>query len=315
MRAVAACLPTAPGVYRFRDASGRSLYLGRAVNLRRRVRSYWSDLGGRQHLAPMVARVAAVEAVACASEHEAAWLERSLLERQLPPWNRTPGGQEVPVGIRLDTSARSPGLAVLHLDGNGVGLLSARPGAQMFGPYLGGSRVRLAVAGLHRVFPVSYASDRQAGALGDLARRRGISPADRTAFVGSLTAVLERDPEAVADLRARLTERRDAAAAAEAYELAGRIQAELIAVDWITCEQRAAALGNEDADLAGWADGVLVRFDIRGGRICGWRQFSRTASQARRWIAGTPPAWRDFAAQNARLAACLRQAAGQPVSL
>jgi excinuclease ABC subunit C len=202
----------------------------------------------------------------------------------------------------------------LHLDGNGAGPFAANPGARLFGPYLGGSRVRLAVAGLHRVFPVSYASDRQAGALGDLARRRGIRPSDRAAFAGSLTAVLERDPAAVADLRVRLTERRDAAAAAQAYELAGRIHAELLAADWITCEQRAAVLNGDDADLAGWADGVLVRFDIRGGKICGWRQFSRTASQARRWIAGTPPAWQDFAAQNARLAASLRQAAGQPLS-
>jgi excinuclease ABC subunit C len=52
-RAQAALLPSAPGVYRFRDAAGRVLYLGRAVSLRRRVTSYWGSLGepaARRHL-------------------------------------------------------------------------------------------------------------------------------------------------------------------------------------------------------------------------------------------------------------------------
>src|SRR5271157_752972 len=43
----AACLPLAPGVYRFRDQAGRVLYVGRAISLRRRVLSYWGDLGDR----------------------------------------------------------------------------------------------------------------------------------------------------------------------------------------------------------------------------------------------------------------------------
>src|SRR5260370_25616 len=95
--ASAARLPLAPGVYRFRDQAGRVLYAGRAVSLRRRVLSYWGDLGDRGHLAPMVARIARVEAVVCDSAHEAAWLERNLLQRRLPPWNRSVGGQAAEV--------------------------------------------------------------------------------------------------------------------------------------------------------------------------------------------------------------------------
>ena len=100
--------PLTPGVYRFRDQAGRVLYIGRAISLRRRVLSYWGDLGDRGHLAPMVARIARVEAVACDSAHEAAWLERNLLHRHLPPWNRSPGGQEAEVWIRLSAPPRSP---------------------------------------------------------------------------------------------------------------------------------------------------------------------------------------------------------------
>src|ERR1700736_5860998 len=94
-RSLAARLPNTPGVYRFRDASERVLYIGRAINLRRRVGSYWTQPDGR--LAEMVRRIARIEAVICKSEHEAAWLERNLLEQALPPWNKTAGGQEVPV--------------------------------------------------------------------------------------------------------------------------------------------------------------------------------------------------------------------------
>jgi excinuclease ABC subunit C len=102
-------------VYRFRDAAGRVLYLGRAVSLRRRVASYRGDLGDRAHLAVMVARIARVEAVVCDSAHEAAWLERNLLQTRLPPWNRSPsGGQEKEVWIRLSDSARAPGLRIAH---------------------------------------------------------------------------------------------------------------------------------------------------------------------------------------------------------
>ena len=91
-RDLAVRLPLAPGVYRFRDAAGRVLYVGRAVSLRRRVLSYWGDLGDRPHLSRMVARIASLEAVACDSAHEAAWLERNLLRASLPPWNRSQTG-------------------------------------------------------------------------------------------------------------------------------------------------------------------------------------------------------------------------------
>src|SRR5687767_8481942 len=50
VRAAVGRLPAAPGVYRFRDARGRALYIGRATALRHRVGSYWTDLGDRRHL-------------------------------------------------------------------------------------------------------------------------------------------------------------------------------------------------------------------------------------------------------------------------
>ena len=287
-------LPLAPGVYRFRDQAGRVLYVGRAVRLRRRVLSYWGDLGDRDHLAPMVARIARVEAVVCDSAHEAAWLERNVLERRLPPWNRSPGGQEAEVWIRLSESARTPGLTVVR-----------QPSPGDFGPYLGGQKVRDAMTGLGRVLPLAYAADGQAGTERDLARLRGASPGARADLARTIAAVLGQDQAAAASVRTELTARRDAAAASLAFEFAARLQAELEALDWITGEQKVTR-AQGDADVYGWANGVLVCFEIRGGRMSGWRQRPCSAAAARRYLDQSPPGWAPFARRNAELAARLR---------
>jgi excinuclease ABC subunit C len=281
-------------VYRFRDRAGRVLYIGRAVSLRRRVLSYWCDLGDRAHLAPMVARVARVEAVTCDSAHEAAWLERNLLQHRRPPWNRALGGQEAEVWIRLSASPRRPGLTVVR-----------QPASGDFGPYLGGQKVRDAVSGLGRVLPLGYAADGQAGTARDMARVRGTSPGARAGLARAIAAVLDRDQAAVAALRAELTARRDAAAAALAFEFAGLLQAELEALDWVTGDQKVTR-AQDDADVCGWADGLLVCFEIRDGRMRVWRQRPCTAAAARRHLGQSSPDWAAFALRNAALAARLR---------
>jgi excinuclease ABC subunit C len=294
----AARLPGSPGVYRFRDAGDRVLYVGRASALRSRVASYWSDLRDRGHLAPMVARVARIEAVSCDSAHEAAWLERNLLQASLPPWNRTPGGQESAVYIRLDAGPGNPGLSVAY---------QAAPTGQVryFGPYLGGLRVRRAVAALHRILPLCHAADRLGGAEGDLARVRGAAGGDRTALAGSLAAILERQPAAVSRAHRQLEQLRDRAAQKLAYELAARIQGEIGALIWVTCPQRVTTTDPADLSIAGWSGGMLVQFQINGGRLCAWSQRSCSRPGATAALAATPAAWRDCTQRNAELAADL----------
>lgn len=299
VRAQVGRLPASPGVYRFRDSSRQVLYLGRAVSLRRRVMSYLGDLRDRRRLADMVRCIAHVEAVACDSAHEAAWLERNLLIRSLPAWNRSPqGGQEVEVWIRLSDSARGPGLDVVH---------DRLPGdkARYFGPYLGGQKVRDAVSGLSRALPLDYAGDPRAGAVRDMARLRGACPADRAGLARSALAVLSRDPAAAAVVGAELATRRDAAAARLSFEFAAKLQAELVALDWVIAEQKVTRQEATDLDVFGWADGIMVTFEIRDGRLSGWSQRRCTKEASRRHCGGTPPEWAAFAARNALLAAQL----------
>jgi excinuclease ABC subunit C len=301
----AALLPLTPGVYRFRDPAGRPLYLGRATSLRSRVASYWGDLGGRAHLRAMMTRVARVEAVACDSVHEAAWLERNLLLARKPPWNRAPsGGQEVEVWIRLIDDPRAPGIAVVH---------ERDERDRHFGPYLGGRQVRLAVSGLCRVFPLNYAGSELTGTRHAMAGVRGVTDGDRTVLATNLAAVLGRDPAAVTSLKASLIERRDSASAILAFELAAKLQQEMEAVDWVTAEQKVTRQERADHDVYGWSDGTLVSFAVRDGRLTGWTHRACGETTARRHLERTPPDWAPFAQRNAELAARIHSASPAPL--
>lgn len=304
-------LPAAPGVYRFWDAQGRVLYVGRAVDLRRRVRSYFGSLKGRPRMRRMVPQIARVDVVVCASEHEAAWLERNLLERSKPRWNRARGGLEVPAWVRLDSGPRTPGITVHH------DIVDAAP---HFGPYLGGTRVRAAATALGVLYPLAYTADGLRGAELAMAEARGVRPADRALLAETVRFVLSREPAAVAAARSGLEERRAAAAGELEFELAGRIQEQLEAVEWLTSPQRvtvgalapaatpAGVRGprrrtKPDVVVAGWADGILVEFGIHDGRVCTWAQRACSGDEAAPLLAASPPAWAHFAAANAAVAA------------
>jgi excinuclease ABC subunit C len=300
-RTVLAALPAGPGVYRFRDAAGRALYLGRATDLRQRVGSYWGDLRDRPHLHRMVPQVHRVEALPCRSAHEAAWLERTLLEATKPRWNRVRGGLEVPTWILLEDGRCASRLRVGHRPGGG-------PGVAAFGPYLGGTRSRDAVSGLERVLQLCYAGDRLGGSERDMARMRGVGPADRAARVGLARAVLARDPVATAEVLGALVALRDAAACALAFELAARIQAELDALAWVGAEQGVLDPGAPDAVLWGWAGGPMVRLDLCDGAVRRWSTVPWSPTQGPGRLAATPPHWAGFLADAAALAAALADA-------
>lgn len=83
-----ALLPTTPGVYQFFDASGRVIYVGKAVNLRRRVGSYFVD--SKKHSAKvrvMVAKIVALKHIDTPTEHDALLLENSLIKTLRPRYN------------------------------------------------------------------------------------------------------------------------------------------------------------------------------------------------------------------------------------
>lgn len=295
VRDTCALLPAGPGVYRFRDQRGVGMYVGRTVNLRARTQSYWGGLKGRARLRRMVPQISAVEALVCESPHEAAWLERNLLERALPRWNRARGGLEVPVWLVLDPGPRSPSLRVVHsVDGAPI----------TSGPLLGADRARLTRSGLLRVWPVAATGTALSGSEREMADRRALGPVDRDRLVGLITDALAGQDGAVALWRAGLIAARDRAVAGLAFELARQITEELDAIDWATGTQRVTVDEPVDADVHGWCHGVLVSLEVRGGRMQRWHQ-RLVAQEPAHALEATPPHWRAFADENAHLAARL----------
>lgn len=294
-------LPAGPGVYRFRDSRGAVIYVGRATNLRERTLSYWSRLSDRPWLARMVPQITAVEALSCAGVHEAAWLERNLLRRARPRWNRLSGGLEVPAWLVLDPNPQRPRLSLLSADPEGHRPLGV-PSHLAFGPYLGVVRARQLRSGLLRVWPVDVTGTATERSRAELAHLRGHSSEDREPMVSAIADALNADPGALARLRDRLCQARDRAAAGLAFELAGQIGEELGAAIWAGQPQRVTRADIDGAVVNGWCAGVAVRLEFRDGRLHRWDQ----RLQARPSATGpTPAELADFAAANAHLAAQL----------
>ncbi|MEY2404121.1 MAG: polymerase subunit epsilon, partial [Acidimicrobiaceae bacterium] len=107
-------LPRAPGVYLFRDRAGRPLYVGKASNLRSRVRSYFSS-DDRRKIGPMLRETQSIDHIVCRSTLEAAVLESRLIANQLPRYNRQGTGRRRYVYVKLTTDESFPRLAVVRV--------------------------------------------------------------------------------------------------------------------------------------------------------------------------------------------------------
>jgi excinuclease ABC subunit C len=143
-------LPDEPGVYLFRDARGRVIYVGKAVSIRKRVASHFAKahVGGRGANSPghaeMVASVEHIECVVVASETEALLAEQGFIKQYRPRFN-----------IRLRDDKSYPFIAIsLDEDFPRVYFTRERhrPGCAYFGPYSNAKRVRSTLDLLTKIF-------------------------------------------------------------------------------------------------------------------------------------------------------------------
>lgn len=270
-------LPTGPGVYLFKNARGRVLYVGKAQNLKGRVRSYLRDgADGRARIPQMVARATAIEVVVTPSTKAALLLENELIKRHKPPFNVRFRDDKQYLGLRIDVRDPWPRPTPVRR--------FREDGAAYFGPYTSSLSLREAISNLRRVFPLRSCAD---PVFRDYARRGrpciefemkrclapcvgGVDEAGYAKLVeGTVLFLRGRSDELLVQLRGEM----ERAAAEERFEDAARLRDRVAAVDQTV--QRQVIVGERavDRDVIGWArrggEIEIAVLHVRAGRVVG----------------------------------------------
>lgn len=139
-------LPNDPGVYLFKNQKKQIIYVGKASNLRNRVRQYFQDYRSKDPKTQvLVGEIHDLDFIEVSSEIDALFLEAELIKRYQPPYNIEQKDDKSNLFIRIDLKSLHPTVTFIR-----------RPlddGAQYFGPYINGPAVRKAMRYLRRIFP------------------------------------------------------------------------------------------------------------------------------------------------------------------
>ncbi len=274
----ASALPPLPGIYQFRDADGRIIYVGKAKNLRDRVRSYFlADALADAKRGRLLADARDIGNILVHNEKEALALEDNLIKKHQPKFNILLRDDKTYPYIKL---TREPYPRVY------VTRRRKRDGATYFGPYFPGNLAHRLAHFIHRHFKVpscnidlSRSHPRPcleyhihrcwgpcvAGLVSDEDYAR--AAADVRAFLGG------RRHELVRDLRARMLQ----ASESMEFEKAASLRDLMATVEEVSEKQRMAAAQGRDIDLFGlYAEAPLVAvnvFHVRNGRVVDRREY------------------------------------------
>lgn len=279
-------LPTEPGCYLMKDKKGDIFYVGKAQNLRARVRSYFSGADTRQFVAWLDELLWDLDTILVRNEKEALLLERTLVRQHKPRFNVLLQDDKNFIHLRLDTRAqpqeapkrqRFPRLTVVRNPSD--------DGARYFGPYHSATSVRSTLRLVNRYFQLRTCTD----AVLENRRRPclqyqiGRCPApcvydvtDYADFVNEASLFLHGRGE---ELLSRLEARMWHAAEAEDFELAARLRDQVDAVRTSLDRQVVTEVARRrDQDVIGVARSgpllEIVRVVIRGGGMRGTDHFS-----------------------------------------
>jgi len=267
-------LPTKPGVYLMKDEAGQILYVGKAINLRARVRSYFHASAEYNHkIQRLVARIADLDFIITASELEALILESNLIKRHQPRYN-----------IRLKDDKHYPYLKVTWQEDYPRVLIVRRmehDGGRYFGPFTASWAVQQTLQTLRRVFPYLTCNrtitgkDERACLYKDLGLCLApcigaASKEEYRAMFDGLCRFLEgKADEIVADLEDRM----QAAAEHWDFEQAATYRDQLAAIQKVIERQKIVSPVMADQDVVAFArsdgDACMQVFFIRHGRLIG----------------------------------------------
>ncbi|MGD0684706.1 MAG: excinuclease ABC subunit UvrC [Streptosporangiaceae bacterium] len=272
-------IPESPGVYRFRDAHGRVVYVGKAKNLRSRLNSYFADFAGLHPRTQSMLRAAAgVDWTVVGTEVEALQLEYSWIKEFDPRFNvRYRDDKSYPY-LAVTIGEEYPRVTVMRG--------AKRRGVRYFGPYSHAWAIRDTVDTLLRVFPVRTCSAgvfKRAGQIGRPCLLGYIGKCSAPC-VGRVSAaehmlLAEEFCDFMSGQTARFIRRLEAqmreASAAEEFERAARLRDDIKALER-ALEKQAVVLGDgTDCDVIALAEDQLEAaaaiFYVRGGRVRGQR--------------------------------------------
>ncbi len=284
LRAQVAALPAKPGVYTFRDQSGKVIYVGKAANLRSRVRSYFGSprsLEGKTR--KLSARIAALEIVTTRTEQDALHLEATLVKRHQPLFNvRLKDDKHYPY-LKVDIDSPWPRVTITRRVQN--------DGARYFGPYASAKSVRTSLDLVKKLFPWRSCDKEITGSdprpCLDYYIRRCIAPCtsyctpdeyreviDQTMLFldGKSSVVVEQLTEAMTDAAKELN-----------FERAAMLRDQLAAVERVTEQQITADTADSELDAFGIAvdgdEAVVQVLFIRGRKMTGSDHFSLAGVQ------------------------------------
>ena len=272
-------LPTSPGCYLYKNAEGEVIYVGKAKNLRSRVRSYFLAASQTNAKTGSLMREAVdVEYITVDNEREALALENNLIKQRKPRFNILLRDDKTYPYIKLTMNDRYPKVFVTRR--------LRKDGGAYFGPYFPGNLAHRLVDLIHRSFLVPSCKV-------DLSRyhpraclqyyiKRCLGPCVEGFTTPEAYKETIRDVQLFLEgrtdeLERLLTKRMSAAAENEQFELAARLRDQIVTVHQMQDKQRIATADNEDADVFGFHyenDMLAVNlFHMRGGKIVDRRDF------------------------------------------
>lgn len=270
-------LPNRPGVYLMKDRAGRIIYVGKAVNLRNRVKSYFTrGSSDSRAFVQLLDRVLFdLETVVVSTEKEALLLENELIKKHRPRFNVQLRDDKNFLCLRLDTKHRYPRLETVRRP--------KKDGARYFGPYASAASIRETLRVVNRFFQLRTCADhvlenrKRPCLLHQIGRCPApcvfpIPEADYRKNVDAVVLFLEgRSAPLIETLRTRM---KDAAKKLE-FEEAARLRDQVIALERSLERQAIATTDAIDQDVFGLyreADRITIyALYVRGGRITGGR--------------------------------------------
>jgi len=258
-RHLAEGLPSAPGVYLFKDSQGRVLYVGTSQDIQRRVRTYFTASEQRTRMAEMVGIATVVTPVVCETTLEAQVRELRLIAQHKPRYNRRSVNPERSPWVKL-TVEPFPRLSIVRA--------VKADGARYFGPFSSHGGAESAIAAVHEVLPLRQCTKRLSAAgrsadcvLAEIGRCG--APCTGSQSVLDYAVIVERAAQMIAgdsrDVVGALRDRMSRLSSQERFEDAGAVR------DRLGHLVRAAARAQRIAPLAYSPEIVAARRTPQGG--------------------------------------------------